>query len=114
MENQQLILLLGELKGSVKAVQETLKEYGDQIQLVHGRISEVKEVVGQLPCHVHTEQIEGLEKWQGRHNGAGAVLKVEKAKAGFNLKNSLILATFTFGGSIIGGVVVWWLTCGLK
>ncbi|MCK9569556.1 hypothetical protein M0R72_11505 [Candidatus Pacearchaeota archaeon] len=113
MENQQLILLLGELKGALGAVQGTVQGYDKQFQLVHGRISEVKNLINGLPCSVHENKISELENWQGCHNGADKEITVAKVKGSISLKNGLWLAAAGCGGSVIGGVLVWWLTAGI-
>ncbi len=103
MENQELILLIGELKGTMIAIQSTVLD-------LHKEIKTVSTDLGLLPCVKHTQEIEVLQDWQKACNGVKQIRNIEKMKGGISLRNSLIIGcvTFIFGVvlSIITSLVI--------
>lgn len=77
MENQQLILLIGEIKG-------TLGEVKDNVDIL------TKEVKS-LPCATHDQMLETLNTWKRDCNG----VNLEKTKGNISLKNGIIILILT-------------------
>ena len=117
MQSQEFILL-GQVSGKIDSVLEKQKEQTGHIGQLFKGLDDVKETLGKLPCSAHTDKIGELQDWQSCHNGeekkAASAEKLEGVKAGLSLKTGLLLLAASGAGSIITGVIVYWLTCGVK
>lgn len=109
---------IGNLEGTVSTLSQTIQTaQADQrrdIGNLYTGINDLKIQISSLPCTKHGDQIEKIEKWQGDQNGEKEKGKLEKDKANWNLRNSLILTGASLVSSGIGGVLVYWLTTGMR
>jgi len=88
MEIAELAVLVGEIRGGVTAVQKAQEDQAKNIGKIFDRIDK-------LPCASHDESIDALQTWKKTCNGTSEQLKVEQAKGGISLKNTLIIVAVT-------------------
>ncbi len=82
LENQNLILLIGEIKGTL-----------DNVKV---RVEGIGEKVNSLPCVLHTSQIEILDNWKKNCNITEQTEKIEQYKGNISLRNMVIIGVLTF------------------
>lgn len=109
---------IGNLEGTVSTLSQTIQTaQADQrrdIGNLYTGINELKNQMSALPCSKHSDQIGKIEKWQGAQNGEKEKEKSEESKANWDLRNSLIVTGASLVSSGIGGVLVYWLTTGMR
>jgi hypothetical protein len=113
MDSPELILL-GQVSGKVDAILSKQAEQTEHIGKLFTAQDELRSALAKLPCATHSEKLGEIMEWQGCHNGIEKEEKSEKFKAMLTLKNGLLLAAAGCAGSVLTGIVVWWLTWGCK
>lgn len=117
MQNQDFILL-GQVSGKLDSVLSKQAEQTGHISQLFRGIAEIKENLNRLPCTEHSEKLKGILSREDLYNKDEKLLanekKLEGVKAGLSLKTGLLLLAASGAGSIITGVIVYWLTCGVK
>ncbi len=82
LENQGLILLIGEIKGTLDNVKT--------------RVESIGEKVNSLPCVLHTSQIDILDNWKKNCLSTEQTEKIEQYKGNISLRNMVIIGVLTF------------------
>ena len=85
--NDQVLLMMGELKGSVDSMK--------------GRLEGVATKVDTLPCISHYDRLKVLEGWKTNCNGAIKIETTEKLKGTISLRNAVIGIALTAVFSIL-------------
>jgi len=88
MDEQQLYILIGELKSGQAAVRgavETLTESTNSL----------RDTMNGLPCADHSGEIKTLMEWKGKCNGTAQATQIEQLKGTISLKNGIILIIIT-------------------
>lgn len=109
---------IGNLEGTVSTLSQTINKaqanQREDIGNLYAGINDLKIQMSSLPCTKHSDQIGKIEKWQGAQNGEKEKGKLEEDKANWNLRNSLVVTVASLLSSGIGGVLVYWLTTGMR
>ena len=87
MKNTEIVLLVGQLKGTMDSVV--------------GQVNDVLTKLGELPCAVHSSNIEALKAWKQTCNGANANHKLESYKGRVSLRNTIIAIALTAVFSVL-------------
>jgi hypothetical protein len=64
MAEQSLELILGELRGELKGINNKIKEQNGAINHVNNSLIDLRKRIDLLPCPAHTIQISALNKWK--------------------------------------------------
>lgn len=104
-DNQQVLLMLGELKGAFAEVKEDVRE------LVISQKKIVSTVEG-LPCNTHSSKILAIEEWKKACNGEKQAVQIEKVKGNISLKNGIIIGVITFLFGILTACITSFIAVG--
>ena len=99
MNDQEIALLIGELKGTMISVQATILD-------LHKEIKTVSIDVRGLPCVKHTQEIDTLRGWM---DGCKARTAVE-TKSRWDFKTELAKGGLIVFGGILTLIMTWILT----
>jgi hypothetical protein len=96
MDSPELLLLIGELKGTMISVQATVLD-------LHKEIKGVSIDLTNLPCREHTQDIKSIKEWRDTckmvnsdNNKSKWTFKTELAKSGFIILGAVITLLLTW------------------
>jgi|GEM_PF-3996642 len=105
MDEQNIILLVGELKGGLAAVRESVDGISEGMKGIYERMNS-------LPCSAHARDLGALNKWKENRNGSDQSEKTEKLRGSISLRNALIIYFSTQPVTIGLTCLVSWLVTG--
>ena len=76
MTDQDLILIIGNLQGTMNSVKE--------------QVGSIDSKVDALPCVNHSDALKNLETWQKSCTNGKKMIETEKMKGSISLKNAVI------------------------
>lgn len=88
MDEQQLFILIGELKNGQAAVKGAVED-------LTVSTNSLQKTINELPCATNSRNIELLVDWKTQCNGTNQATKLEQIKGTIGLKNGLILIVLT-------------------
>jgi len=97
MDEQQLFILIGELKAGQVA------QLG-AIQDLTASTDSLNDKMNNLPCTENLSMIRGLMEWKKSCNGYDKAVKLEKVKGGFSLKAAII--TSVLGTGVVTALII--------
>jgi ribosomal protein L18E len=95
MDEQQLFILIGELKAGQTAQLGAIQE-------LTASTDSLKEKMNELPCEKNTSIIKSLADWKKECNGNNQSINIEKLKGTISLKNGILIIVAT---AITTGIV---------
>lgn len=88
MDEQQLFMLIGELKAGQSAVVGAVKGLTESTDALHKKVNA-------LPCAINSQKISSLFEWKKQCNGDDKAINIEKLKGTISLKNMIIVVVIT-------------------
>ena len=88
VDEQQLFILIGELKSGQAAVRVAVEDLTDST-------NSLQKKVNALPCSEHSVNIQALSDWRTACNSTTQAAKLEQLKGTISLRNGIVLIVAT-------------------
>jgi hypothetical protein len=98
MKNQDIALMVGKLEGTMESLS--------------GQMKSALEKLDELPCSVHSSDLEALKAWKQSCNSENKEKAMERYKGTISLKNALIMVFVTAAISVGITLFTSWVAAG--